>query len=416
MFDIDNSRRFDSDLPLIEHNYQTLLFDNEPILYTGTNKHGNRILGSSVDECYKKKVERYFHTIIDPKTYNDFLRRKITYLSIMQKAKDIFVIDQSFDGDTIQTYIINIDDIPKDYLPSEKSFCPNQEIHPSLSFALKLKGELADLHLAVPKQLGIIQNSFSGLLNSSFESLKEFMQKPDIRIAPYAIGSFNIKFDIILKEQPFDLFENDDMWLNFINEYMIYCTNYLPNEVDAIFTHDKETHHFNKILESYQNLFNRSYDKMPDKRRKILLNVIRISASELGELAKNIGTNFTSIEVNNVENDIETPIGILDSSFIDSIQNTIEIIEDKTSRIYTDKEPQEYEIQIYHINTKTRRGNANIRRKDIMSKPEIKILGDDPLEETKYTESLHLSKWIKVKGIARTVDDKVKSIDVVFET
>ncbi|MBF0345636.1 MAG: hypothetical protein HQL06_15590 [Nitrospirae bacterium] len=425
MFNIDKNRRFESDLALIENNYQTLLYDDEPILYTGTNKYGNRILGSSVEEDYESKIERYFHTIIDSKTYNDFLRKEISYLSIMQKGKSIFVIDKSFDSNTIQIYLINIDEIPVDYLPSVDSYCPEQELQSSFSYALKLKGKLADLHFAISKEVEKIQESFIELLQSSFNTcLKYFIQKPYIWITPYSEGSFKIQFVIKLtKNKQITLIQKDDMISNFVSDYLKYCLNDLPIEVDKIFAIEEDVVQFSKLICKYQNLYDTLKIKVPDEIKDILLNSIKDSVTLLDKLTEDIGDNYTYIELSNIEmnvgNDLEKTIGVIDSSFKHSIEKANKVIE-KTSKVneIVDDEPQEYIIHIYHLNTETGKGRAYIYNKNndkVMSQPKIQIRDFESLEETKYTESLHLNKWINVKGVARIVDGKFRSIDIVFE-
>ena len=47
-----------------------------------------------------------------------------------------------------------------------------------------------------------------------------------------------------------------------------------------------------------------------------------------------------------------------------------------------------------------------------MSKPKIKIAGDDPLEESKFAESLYLNKWINVKAKATKIGDKFKYLEI----
>jgi len=50
-----------------------------------------------------------------------------------------------------------------------------------------------------------------------------------------------------------------------------------------------------------------------------------------------------------------------------------------------------------------------------MSKPKIKINGDDGLDQTKYTESLYLNKWISVKAKAKKVGEKYKYLDIEYD-
>jgi hypothetical protein len=49
MFQISGNK-VKSDLPVITDDYQTLLFDDEPIVYCGTNRFGNRVIGSLAEE------------------------------------------------------------------------------------------------------------------------------------------------------------------------------------------------------------------------------------------------------------------------------------------------------------------------------------------------------------------------------
>ena len=70
------------------------------------------------------------------------------------------------------------------------------------------------------------------------------------------------------------------------------------------------------------------------------------------------------------------------------------------------------------MNTDTRTGNAfirNLENEEEMSKPKIKINGDDGLDHTKYTESLYLNKWIDVKAKAKRIGEKVKYLEIEFE-
>ena len=119
---------------------------------------------------------------------------------------------------------------------------------------------------------------------------------------------------------------------------------------------------------------------------------------------------------NNIETDI---IGVIGQQSKERFDKAVEIIETKTSSVNVDGNFKDYQILIYHLNTNTRHGNAyiyNNNSKDEMSKPKITILGEDNLEATKFTESLHLNKWIEVKGKAKRVGERYKSIEIIFES
>ena len=126
MFNIDKNKKVDIDLPIIEDNFHVLHYDEEPILYTGTNKYGNRILGSSVEESDDSKLSRFFHVIVDSQTYFDFIKQKISYLTVLQNSRSFFVIDKAFDESHQDIYLLDIlKDVPADYYPSQDSLCPS---------------------------------------------------------------------------------------------------------------------------------------------------------------------------------------------------------------------------------------------------------------------------------------------------
>jgi hypothetical protein len=54
-----------------------------PILFTGTSRFGNRIVGSSVEDDYTMGIECYFHVILDTENYIAFLRRQKSYRALL---------------------------------------------------------------------------------------------------------------------------------------------------------------------------------------------------------------------------------------------------------------------------------------------------------------------------------------------
>lgn len=124
MFEIKSHRSINTDLPIITGNYLELLADENPILYTGTNKYGNRILGIIVEESDENFSIRYFHVIIEDKAYYRFTNKLITLRELIEKTNNIFVLD--YKTEQIQeTYLVPIDEIPGEYLPLSDSYCPD---------------------------------------------------------------------------------------------------------------------------------------------------------------------------------------------------------------------------------------------------------------------------------------------------
>jgi hypothetical protein len=404
------------ELPLISDNYQVLLFDDEPILFSGTNKFGNIILGSSIDEDYGKRIEQYFHVIIEAKTYLDFINKKISYYSILKNSKYVFLVEKSFDKSEIRSCLMDFKDIPKEYLPSEDTFCPDCDIQPSLSYTLRLQGKLADRHYALPDVLSGIQKAFTDIIKSAFSGLKEISLKPNVLISPYASGSFNITFNVDFENEQLDLYRDNETCSVFLKDYLKYCIEYLPNEVDNIFsTEGHEAEYFEALLNKYQDIYRKFLYSVPPDTRATLLEEIKLSSNEMIELTENIGSGFTSITLSNYVDNKEYPISYIDSTAKTIVEKTGYLIESKTT--IRDEKPKPYDIHIFQLNTNTRNGKANLKieNEDKMPKFSLHIDGEEILEETKYTESLHLNKWIKVNGMAYRVDNKIKKMEIAFE-
>ena len=80
MWQVDERRKMNNTrMPLITANWQVLHFDEVPILFTGTNALGNRIVGSSAAEDREHRFERFIHAVIDIKSYVAFIHQEITY-------------------------------------------------------------------------------------------------------------------------------------------------------------------------------------------------------------------------------------------------------------------------------------------------------------------------------------------------
>jgi hypothetical protein len=133
---------------------------------------------------------------------------------------------------------------------------------------------------------------------------------------------------------------------------------------------------------------------------------------------QSIGEHFENVSISNVTDVSEFPLAFMDVRSSEEFQTIVEEIEVHKVGMDADDESKDYEVYIYHLNTDNRRGNAFIRNADNveeMSKPKIHINGDEPLEQTKYTESLYLSKWIHVRAKAKRIGGKFKHLEIDFE-
>ncbi len=185
MWQVKNTNSHNTDLPLIVGEPSELLsYDDIPVLYTGVNSLGNRILGSFIRE--DGGVQEYFHSIIDHATYASYVNQKINYLTALAKAKAIFVIQRHCD-DVRQVIPVNFADIPQEYLPLESSQCPEFEASPALTKIEEASGKTV-IKDAEPQTYKIYiydlnTDTRTGRALSPHPTEKDKFVKPSIRIS-----------------------------------------------------------------------------------------------------------------------------------------------------------------------------------------------------------------------------------------
>jgi len=425
-FHLNTKPLIKNDLIEIVSNYKVLHFDDFPILYIGTNKFGNKIIGSHLEEDDNSKTILTLHTILSNKEYHDFMNNKISYLEILKNSSSISIVEKDYKFKIKKAYDFDFNFIPADYLPTPESFCPISVKAHSLEFSISLKGKLADLNKAIADEVSKIQNGFAEFLEDRIKSLKGFDFAPKALLQPYAVGSFKINFELDIKQKANskkagNLFLEQAPISQYIAEYIKYIAEDFTEDKEIFESDNAE---FSESLKSLENRLNELYEKAlikkPNDIHKIIKDDILKSTAKFETLTEQVGENFESISILNIEkgNEIETPIAFIDTNFSKNFQSSIEQIEIAKKGLVEDDSFKYYKIYIYHLNTDTRTGNAFIRNLDNeeeMSKPKIKINGEDGLDHTKYTESLYLNKWIEVKAKAKRIGDKVKSLEIEFE-
>ncbi len=407
-----------TDFPLITANYHVLHFDEEPILFAGTNDYGNRIIASLVDVNDDEQLSWYFHVIVNPNTYAKFRKRGISYLEVLKECGPIYIVEKRFDGTVSKISLCSMEDIPEDHLPMEDSYCPEEHGKPTLSYTIKLHGLDADENSAFPRDIAAMQMAFADQLEST-TMLKNIVHgPPTVTQRAYSPGSFELNFDIHVELED-TMFMASEPIAQYLNEFIAYCADHLPAEADKIYEPESEKlPHFSHLVQEYAQLYEKSCVTLPDKYSEKVRDEIRKAAVNIAEMTEMLGEHFTGIEIVN-EADRSQSIAFLDADFKDIIESVVTTIQGKTKIVEEDLKPQEYEIWVYHLNRESRTGNAIVISTDEerkMSKPKIKISGEGPLESTKYTESLYRDKPIKVKARAKKIDGKVHSLDIEFET
>lgn len=420
-FNLDNKEMIKLDLIEIVENYKVLHFDEFPILYIGTNKFNNKIIGSHLEEDDDNQSIYTLHTILTNKQYHQFVNRKISYLNLLQNSNSITIVKKDFSFKIQKSYDIKFSDIPDDYRPTQESYCPELVKSHSYQFCISLQGKLADLNKAVAEEVSIIQNGFTDFLEDRIKSLRGFDLAPQATLQPYSEGSFKINFELNFnhKGNKGNLFLQQAPIEGYISKYL----NYLSEE----FSIDNEIFKNPNLpvsskLEELQSLLEQVYIaavvNKPDDLRNFLKNDILKSAGKFEKITEQIGENFESASIFNISENEENSLAYLDREFSENFQKSMDEIEIAVKGATIDVDFKEYKIYIYHLNTDNRAGNAFIKNLDNpeeMSKPKIKINGNEGLDKTKFTESLYLNKWITVNAKAKKIGEKFKSLEIRFD-
>jgi len=76
MFDISHFEKIKTSLPLITYGFDILMYDDEPILFHGLNKYGDRVIGSYVDVDESIPCKWFFHVLVTPGTLGNLIEGK----------------------------------------------------------------------------------------------------------------------------------------------------------------------------------------------------------------------------------------------------------------------------------------------------------------------------------------------------
>ncbi|WP_419802181.1 hypothetical protein [Mucilaginibacter sp.] len=418
--DINNLIASSLELINISSSYKVLHYDDFPILFLGVNKFGNKILGSHLEEDDDEKVIWTIHSILSNKEYYEFINKKKSYKELLKETTTKYLVKKGFNGKTLNAYSLEFENIPEEYQPLDSSFCPNYKKTFSFSYSLGLKGKVADLNRAIAEEVSNIQTAFSDFLEGRLKSLKNINLQPSAYLQPYSPGSFKINLELEFKHKKGqDLFSPQIPIEEYIHEYVKYISTSIVKDKEQFINEVTEvSDEYNNLLVAFENLYIKGNLKQPESFEKELKDDLKKSLPLFEEITEQIGKNFDTIEFSNYNGQDEEFISIMDTNYSEAFQNAVEAIEVSKKLISIDDDFQSYEIYIYHLNTDTRQGNAFIRNlndETEMSKPKIKISGNEHIEQTKYTESLHLNKWINVKAKAKRVDNKFKFLEIQYE-
>jgi hypothetical protein len=423
MFKILAKYKLDSKIPIIIGNYEVLHFDEMPILVTGTNYYGQAIIGSLAAEDEKSGIYRYFAAVVTDADHFKFVKRKISYKELLNSYERIFVIDKDINDNIKAVYEVPLNQIPIAYLPLPSAYCPERPSIIGTDFSVSLKGDLADKHEAHVAQVISISKHYEQFLTTIIDSAdisKHF--KPEIRQYANEAASFKINFRISFGYE--DLFFNGGIIIEYVTNFIKYSLNKLPAETEQLLTSQTGGEDFGTMVEAS---LKRAYGEMSmpytnEQGLKLRDAALKIPF-ELQKITDNLGEGFQYIQVS--VSDVAAPnskqdvIGVIDNEFSNEILLSTELILAKGDESEKDNTYKSYTIRIYDLNTKTRKGSAYLANSEdpkIIDSPHITIEGKDDLSNSKYTESLHLSKLISVSAKTTKSKGKFKYLMIKFES
>lgn len=113
----------------ITKDFKSLLYYDGPILYTGFNDSGQRILASWCDIDEDRKIETHLCIYITEDEYDSFIHKNVSYRQLINAAKDIYLVTKNLGFQTLSTTKIKIEDIPKESLPTYESYIDINDLY-----------------------------------------------------------------------------------------------------------------------------------------------------------------------------------------------------------------------------------------------------------------------------------------------
>jgi hypothetical protein len=113
-----------------------VLHDSEfPMLMIGKNSFGDYFSASFLEEDDELGKLKYFHVFAEDELLLDLLKGNISYLEVMRGAKEIFLVEKSYNYKIIKFEQVLFSELTKDMLPLKSSFFPKSI--PSISTQLE---------------------------------------------------------------------------------------------------------------------------------------------------------------------------------------------------------------------------------------------------------------------------------------
>jgi hypothetical protein len=309
--------------------------------------------------------------------------------------------------------------------PEETAHCPDLDWEPSHLYPVSLDGRLAAMHQSTPEIVSQVLTNVAGLYRISLERITKARKLiTDVRLMAdgnqgMLPASFQMNYGIHIEEtsetQP-ELFDGSEIYFDYVNDFITYCLYDLTSEASQLIPDKGETTAgFEALYKKYAALCRLREAEGVQARDDLKSDLLEAFAVIRELSSTTIGPFYSEIVLSNVAAGEPKELGIINEGLNHTIEDTARVIAAATGDVIEeDLEPRKYEVYIYALNTDSRLGFAQVRTPDStkISKPKIKILGDESLIGTKYTKSLHASEYIEVRGKAKRVNNVIRSMDI----
>ena len=413
MFRLPSSARLSvgRELPIIVEQFEVLHYDQRPILFTGLNRFGDRILGSAVDADEERGVLRFFHVMVSSSDYGAFLRRAITYLEVIRRSNLLYVLDRRLPEDEVEdVFLVRPSQVPEAFLPRARSLCPPRRPNTtSFEYASTLRGAIPDEHRAEPKPLAALISHIPDFLRDPFVAVfgaKESRSAVTTAVLPFSGGSFEVQFSVTVHQM--ELFAQPGVHEAYVREYVDFCMNHFQSEAGKIALGEiGEVPHFKHLMEAKQKVVDPTATGTVAKQvDESLLKSVERSAKRIDEIADLIDGNLSSVTLSNVLPETRSVVGVIDAQSAPAHELALEQYQQIAHGLRDDARQRPYDIQVYSFNLRSNRGAAVLfTDAGVIPSVKIKFVGEDTSAISQLTLSMHEQTKIAVRAIATKRQD-----------
>lgn len=425
MFKLNKAKKYDGDLHRIVDDIVVLdndgLFD---LLSIGRNSMRQCVVTSLLDDDVAKGVAKYFSVVVTTRQYSDFLHRKLTLLSLLEKSSMLFLFDKKSTGEELLVVHASLSDIPENYRPKEWAVSPEVQLTPTLEYNTRMYGGLADKGMASEEGFDVFADQIRESLKKPYHKLMAPLYPAysmNVNYGTFATGSFKVGFVVELKPKEKKKGTKEKLQTAMFQDptqvegalsalYNLVLTD-LSNERGI----DVDSPRFRKLRTAIEESYRANARTIPKDLDESIISAVKETLVTFSEIE--IGRDFSGVEISNRSaTGADVPIGIVDREFLDSISGLAESFNAEVAPDeVVDPYPASYQIHVFAFNKESGNGAAYLHTWDssgekIAVKVKIHARGLQSYEHSELSGSLDNGKIISKEGIAKSIDGVVKSI------